>query len=521
MKWFKNSKVYPTERLVVIGKTHFSFHNHCYVNKNSRSQMDTMPTRRTGRLSVEVVSEFLNLFNNKSLYYIIFIAFLFSACSKKDAPDIPIEPTLEDSEVPVIVPIGDEAYLNSDSDYIFDQKRLHTFELIIPDSDLTSINSNPAAELYVEAILIFEGDTISPVGVRYKGSIGAFVNCVSGNDWANPSGHKTCTKLSMKVKINWEGREEKFYKLKKLQFHSQNNDPSQMHDRLGYWLFREMGVPSPRSVHAKLKINGKYVGLFALTEQIDGRFVKYHFKDDGGNLYKEIWPLNMDGEPYPDFEYINALKTNEDDNPSIELIKKFGQDMSDASIFELKDLVSNYMDIDKVLAYAVVDRTIRHDDGPFHWYCFDGECRNHNFYWYEEPTDQKLHLIPWDLDNAFENIINDANPITPIADEWGEISNNCEPFKKSFFGAQQKSASCDRIIASWTLYDDVFSQKKNKLLQGPMSESSTNEMLDRWSEQIRDATLEANLLYDDAISINEWESALQELKNQLDHARNN
>ena len=46
----------------------------------------------------------------------------------------------------------------------------------------------------------------------------------------------------MKVKIDWNGRKNKFYSLDKLQFHSQNNDPSQLHERLGYWFFRSMGM---------------------------------------------------------------------------------------------------------------------------------------------------------------------------------------------------------------------------------------------------------------------------------------
>ena len=103
--------------------------------------------------------------------------------------------------VPTINPKGDEQYLHLGSEFIFDQNVLHTFELKIPKEDLEKIDSDPVAEQYVEGMLIFEGDTISPVGIRYKGSIGAFVGCVDGADWAEPSGKKICTKLSMKVKI--------------------------------------------------------------------------------------------------------------------------------------------------------------------------------------------------------------------------------------------------------------------------------------------------------------------------------
>ena len=156
--------------------------------------------------------------------------------------------------VPNIQTVGTENYLNGNSDYIFDQESLHTFELKIPESSLRKIDSDPTKEEYVEGILIFQGDTLSPVGIRYKGSVGAFVGCTSGK--------KICTKLSMKVKINWKGSKDKFYDLTKLQFHSQNIDPSQMHERLGYWFFRSMGVVAPRSVHAKLIINNKYSGLY-------------------------------------------------------------------------------------------------------------------------------------------------------------------------------------------------------------------------------------------------------------------
>lgn len=428
---------------------------------------------------------------------------------------------IEDFTVPIVTPNGDEDYIEGESEYIFDQSVLHTYELKLPQSSLASINNDPAAEQYVEGTLIFEGDTISPVGIRYKGSVGAFVNCVSGNDWANPSGFKTCTKLSMKVKINWDGREEKFYQQKKLQFHSQNLDASHMRERLGYYLFREMGVPSPRSVHARLLINGQYVGLFALTEQIDGHFLKHNFKDDDGNLYKEIWPLNYEGVPYKEWEYIDALKTNEENNPNVDVIKSFGQRIADASFSQARKIVENQMNLEEVLSYIVVDRAIKHDDGPFHWYCFGNGCSNHNFYIYEAPNDKKLHLIPWDLDNAFENIISHTNPVTPIADSFGETSNNCNPFSYGAFGLEQWSASCDKLTRVWASYDDELKQKKRELIEGAMSEINTIQLLDEWSDQIRPAVLEASEKHSDAVSVSSWESALNQLKNQLDHARKN
>ena len=46
--------------------------------------------------------------------------------------------------------------------------------------------------------------------------------------------------------------------------------------------------------------------------------------------------------------------------------------MGSATADERMQIVQEWMDVDEVLAYAVVDRTIRNDDGAY-WYCSLGE----------------------------------------------------------------------------------------------------------------------------------------------------
>ena len=441
---------------------------------------------------------------------------LFSCGEETNLPTpIPETPTV----TPTTPTTGIEQYLNEKSSYIFDQKKLLTFELNLPTEDLAKIDADPSAEEYVEGSLTFEGETLSTVGIRYKGSVGAYVGCLSGTNWANPSGRKTCTKLSMKVKINWNDPEARFYGLKKLQFHSLNNDDSQMRERLGYWFFRKMDVPAPRAIHARLLINGTYMGLFALVEQIDGRFTRQNFEDGTGNLYKEIWPLRDNGEPFNAASYLENLKTNEDENPTADMIRGFAQEIANANEADRQSVVNKWMNIDEIMAYAVVDRAIRNDDGAFHWYCSGGGCSPHNFYWYEEPTTRKMHLIPWDLDHAFENIISNANPVTPIGDPWGVISNDCEPFTVGIFGPKQRSAACDKLIGTWASFTEEYAQKKQEFYEGPFSEARVTEKLEEWSAQIRAATEEASQVHGDAITIAKWESSMRTLKSQLQFAR--
>jgi len=447
----------------------------------------------------------------------IFSILIFSQCQKEDPSEMDATTPNPIDTLDQVEPIGVEQYLNEDSDYLFDQNKLHTLELNIPN--LSAIDNDPAAEEYVSASITFEGETLSPVGVRYKGSIGAFAECLSGPSIFEPNGFKTCTKLSMKVKINWQGREDKFYGLRKIQLHSMNNDPSQMRERLGYWLFDQMGIPSPRAVHVKLKINGEYVGLFVMVEQIDGRFTKYHLDDGDGNVYKELWPLSENGNPHSDATYRNALKTNEDQNTSIDIIKGLALDVKNASTDnELKAAISKWTNTEKLINYAMVDRTIKHDDGPFHWYCFQG-CSPHNFYFIEEPSKEKIHLVPWDLDHAFTNYTA-PNPVTMIPDDWGETRNNCQAFSTGgFFGVLQRSAACDKLIYGMTLFEEEFANSKIEFDNGPFSEENINGLLQTWSDQIRDATIEASEKHNDALRPVTWDQQVDELKLQCRIAR--
>ena len=292
-----------------------------------------------------------------------------------------------------------------------------------------------------------------------------------------------------------------------------------MRERLGYWLFRSMGVPAPRSVHARVVINGTYSGLYALTEQIDGRFTRHHFKNGNGNLYKEVWPLDSDGKPHVEETYLKHLKTNEDKNPNAHLIRTFAQEIAEADNTMLQTVIAKWMHVEEIMSYAVVDRVIRHDDGPFHWYCQGNVCFNHNYYWYENPTSKKMHLIPWDLDSSFENIISNTNPVTCLADKWGEVTADGKPFNHGPFNIQQRSAASDKLTAGWTLFEKELGRQLNRFMEGPFSKMQVDELLDTWMDQIREATEEANKTHNDAISVLEWEHAVKKLRVQVDFAR--
>ena len=470
----------------------------------------------------------MGIFRLDKFYKLLILAILglviIISCSKEIKPT-PIKSNIPNDELPNIQPRGNENYLKENSDYIYNQEKVKTYELIIKKDDLAKINANPVGEEYVEAALIFEGDTISPVGVRYKGSIGAYAGCLSDPDWGHPSGQKTCEKLSMQVKINWNDRKERFFDLNKLQFHAQNYDKSQLRERMAYWLFAQMGVPAPRSIHARLIINKNYSGLYGLTEEIDNRFAEYFYKEGKGNIYKEVWPVKANGEIQSDIALIEALKTNEEEQ-NINLIKEFGQAIAASNTSNSKEVIRKYMKINEIMSYIVVDRAIRHDDGPFHWYCSDDtekSCVNHNYYWFEDKKNKKMHLIPWDMDGTFEHVILNANDYTGLIDKWGEISNNCLPFKYGN-GKKQRSATCEKLTATWVSFGQEYNAIKRDFQNNFVANNKLFFQLDTWAKQIEPFIIEADNIHNKNIQyeVNKrtttfkvWENATNTLRSQV------
>ena len=130
-------------------------------------------------------------------------------------------------------------------------------------------------------------------------------------------------------------------------------------------------------------------------------------------------------------------------------------------------------------------------------------------------------MIPWDLDNSFEGLLEGSRVagFTRIADAWGDISNNCEPFPFGSFNIPQRSAACGPLIGPLSALDDEFEQIRAELLAGPFSAESVDEQLAAWTAQIEPSVADAAEIHDDAPSVEEWLKAVDALNGSLVGAR--
>ncbi len=399
-----------------------------------------------------------------------------------------------------------------DSDYILgDDVELRTYNIIIDPDSLDKINAVPQDEIYVMAHLVFEGDTIQDVQIRYKGSTGAWYPCTNdaetGSPW--PPGPNQCAKLSTKIKFNTPWAEDrKFYGLKKLQFHHMHHYDSQLRERVIYWMHRAMGNPAPRAVHARVEINGELSGLYTMVEQIDGRFTRARWDDGEGNIYKNNAPLK-DGAFSDDATLMEHLKTNEDEDPVFTQWQTFEEELDAADdVDAIKGVIEKWFEVPLLVSTVITSISLGHWDSPY----LRTKYEHHNSYWYSDTTEQKLYSLPWDVDNA----------LISIGGFPGEMGKDHMKSNDVLDALQCNSPVPNKFSAHWLCFPEDVKPALDKLLDEVYPEIFP--LIDEWKAQIEGITLEAFETHGGdyprgALTVDEWEKGVENLKNALEDGK--
>ena len=329
-----------------------------------------------------------------------------------------------------------------------------TYAFTVDPADLEQLEATAQQELYVPADLTVSGMMVGTVGLRYKGAAGTLDACFD-------QGVRICPKLSFKAKFDHLEPGKKFADLKRLNFHAMMDEPSLMHERLNAYLFNEMKVVTPRVSHGFITINGQPQGVFAVVEDIDGRFAEDRWGQAGnGNLYKDAWPVGVE----PD-DYIGTLQTNEA-MPDHTRMVAFAQALRTAPPAEAPRVLDRFANLEYLMSYLAVDQAILNYDGVTTFYCDNQgrNCSNHNFFWYQSQTEERFWLIPWDLGislalrSPFEVLPPwdrppaDCNQRTPV--EGGVVMpSGCDPLFKALNAAGRPAyvAALNRLLQVWNV----------------------------------------------------------------------
>ena len=225
-------------------------------------------------------------------------------------------------------------------------------------------------------------ETLSNVGFRLRGN-------TSRNSW----------KKSFKLSFNTFESGRDFYGLEKINLNGEHNDPSVIRSKIGWDLMNSFGIPGSRANHVEVYINGNYYGLYIQVEHIDEEFVDSRFENKNGNLYKCLYPADLDyrGSSQDSYKHeqgdrrVYDLKTNvaEDNYTDIaNFITDLNQLSDEVFACEIQE-VFNVYDYLRVIA---TDVFLGNWDGPLY--------NKNNFYLYYNTSSERMEYIPYDLDNT-------------------------------------------------------------------------------------------------------------------------
>ncbi|HKL03315.1 MAG TPA: CotH kinase family protein [Cryomorphaceae bacterium] len=259
------------------------------------------------------------------------------------------------------------------------------------------INPDSLEDMYLEenwysdheymANFVFESsevnDTLNEVGVRFRGNTA-----------------RDKFKKSFKISLNTFHPGRKYQGVEKLNVNAETNDPSLIRSRLAWNLCRAKEVVASRSNHVELYINGSYYGLYQNIEHIDDEFVDSWFGNKNGNLYKCLYPANLDFVSNNPDDYKMApfgertydLKTNEDwDNYSD--LARFIEFLNLSSDSELLCDLATEFNVQSYLKIAAIDVLTGNWDGYIY--------NQNNYYLYRNPLTNQFEYMPYDFDNTW------------------------------------------------------------------------------------------------------------------------
>ena len=437
--------------------------------------------------------------------------------------------------------MGCNSYMSSsvlyDSSEPFITDRVVEVRIIMTEDNWATCRLDALQEQYVLADFWFDGELIPNVAVRPKGNSSLSQVFRTGSP-----------RLSLKVDFNFFNSARTFRGLKKLNFNNGFNDPTLIRECIAYEIFAQMNIPTPRTSFVDLWVNDTHLGLYTQVEQVDKTFLRRHFSDAGGNLYKPEMPaaflswteanlgeqevkmgfaerynsdlvqqINMGGAKLAEIiqalEQQNSLgygladpgllRANPSSNKPQGYLEQMGLKTNEnfpdhSALFHFLDVLNNepdetfpaeiekILDVDEALRFIAVSTLVGYYDS----YLGIG----HNYYLYE--VDGKFTIIPWDLNGAFasftggmsrKNIINcyiDEPTCGPIADR---------PF-------------IDRLL-SHQPYLDKYHEYLETLLGGPFYIEMMEARIDEVADLVRP------FVYDDELkfySTKDFERGLNE-----------
>lgn len=365
---------------------------------------------------------------------------------------------------------------------LFDHSYVHTAEIWLSAEDWEDLLNNPTEKTKYDATITLDGEDAGEIYIATKGHSSLFFVAAMGDS----------TRYSFKITFGGNDKKKTFHGLRKLNLNNSFADATFVKDYLCYWLFEKMGVAAPRASFVWVIVNGEPQGLYTAVDEVNGKFLKRVFGDDGPLYEPEHESMNaelidemkngasahsedipegadlvyIDDDPahYPDI-FDNA-ETDDDEETQALVIRAL------KALNEREDLES-YVDTEAVIRYFAVHNYLVNFDS------YTGPML-HNFYLYVR--NGRLSLIPWDYNLAFGTFSPDG-VVTNWTEGWRAVNQGIDSPLSGTPATEE-----DRPMWSWIVADEKYRAEYHDALDEMISEYfETGEMageLDRVYDMI-------------------------------------
>lgn len=276
---------------------------------------------------------------------------------------------------------------------VFNENVLHELELTVAAADLPVLDGDTEAR--VPAVIKFDGQTITNVGLRKKGTT---------------SRRPLSQKSGFTIKFNEYVKGQKLDGLKKIAIDNQIKDPSFLTGHVAYEVYRRAGLPAPRTSYATLKFNGVDKGIFILEEATNSDYLEQHYGSKGeGNLYEGPWD-------FPKGVAAADLKDEVEDGRNRNDLTALTNAVMNASDAQFVDQVGQLLDLDQFITNYAVEMVASLWDNYVivAW----------NYYLYHVPNGRFVmltHAVNWpccNIEGRPPDWKSDMDPLNINADPW-------------------------------------------------------------------------------------------------------
>ncbi|MDP4586017.1 MAG: CotH kinase family protein, partial [Microbacteriaceae bacterium] len=187
---------------------------------------------------------------------------------------------------------------------------------------------------------------------------------------------------------------QRLFGLEKLTLNIMVQDPSLVRETTVYRLFRNMGVPAPRTGYAQIyvtspgQVTNEYFGLYLNIETPDEVMLARWFGNNTAHLYESAYDTDVTPDYY--HQYLDSIDVGSEDDVSdlltfVEISNLTGDTWWDA--------VRERADMDEILALMGTDIFVSNWDG------YTDFVRNNHFAHFD--LDGTLRIMPWGNDQVY------------------------------------------------------------------------------------------------------------------------